>query len=150
MPVEKYMAKFSSGSFYRNRDNAVITPELMVEVHEGTDGSVRAYAVPSPTRLGDDVSIVELDDPSTLQQAGHNVVTARNEELVVRNAALEHINNKLEEQNRELMDRLMRITDTVMEKLYGEEQAAGGSRSRPASKKPRAAKAAEGSNGAET
>lgn len=155
MAIEKYMAKFqlmSGASAYRCRDNTIVMPELMVEVHETADGSVRAFALPPPGRGA--IAQEEIDGGldvigTTLQQAGNNVLAKRNMELQVENDALNVYNRKLEEQNRELMDRLMHYADRALEVLHGEEPAAVGSRSRTATKKSRAAKAAEGSNGAE-
>ena len=152
---DKYVARMELGSVYsggaqRCRDDLFVYPRLMLEVHEKDDGTVIAFAIPPPER--ETMQLVEaLDLPTTtLQRAGHDVLTQRNEELVAENAALRHINEKLEEQNRELMDRLMSFTDMAMEVLHGERQTAGGGRSSSSSKKPRASKSTSSSNGTPT
>jgi hypothetical protein len=154
MPVDKYMAKWDMAGISpcptRNRDGMIVSPTLMMEVHEKEDGTVAAYAIPPPTRLEDDVGIIDMDLPATsLQEAGNNVLAKRNMELQVENDALKAINRKLEEQNRELMERLMRYADKALEVLHGQELAPSGGR-RSSEKKPRASKGAGNSQGAET
>lgn len=154
---EKYTAKMElngvASSPLRCRDNMLVMPHLMMEVHEMDNGDVIAYAIPPPRYDGANMDFLDepdLSPSSTLQQAGNDVLSKRNMELSVENMALTALNKKLEEQNRELMDRLMTYADRAMEKMYGEEPIAGGSGGRPEKKKPRARRSAEGSNGAET
>ncbi len=126
MSVDKYMAKFqlsSGSSAFRCRDSTIVTPELMVEVHEHPNGDVHAYAV-SPPRASEHDQIIGGAMPSpftnpTLREAGHDVLVKRNEELVAENAALREINKKLEEQNREMLDRLMAYADMAFDTLHG-------------------------------